>query len=188
MQSEPTPPASIPPAGEQIPVYDRSGSGTGWRGRILAGAACVLIGVGAGVVLGRVTAPTGGPQTLAEAFQQAQQGKLPTGNLQGQPGQGGPFGSQGNQGNQQGGNRGPGAGAGVQGDITAVSGQVLTISTPAGDLKVKLGGSTTIQKAVSAAKGDLVVGDTVSVRLEPSASNSGDGTVTASSITKEPAQ
>jgi hypothetical protein len=191
MQSEPTPPASIPPAGEQIPVYDRSGSGTGWRGRILAGAACVLIGAGAGFALGRVTAPTGGPKTLAEAFQQAQQGKLPTGNLQGQPGQpgqGGPFGGQGNQGNQQGGNRGPGAGAGVQGDITAVSGQVLSISTPAGDLKVKLGGSTTIQKAVAAAKGDLAVGDTVSVRLDPSVSNGGDGTVTASSITKEPAQ
>ena len=182
MQHEP-----ITPTGDQVPVYDRSDSGTRWRDRLLAGAVCLVVGLGGGFAVGRGTAPSG-PKTLAEAFQQAQQGKLPTGNLQGQPGQGGPFGSQGNQGNQQGGNRGPGAGAGVQGDITAVSGQVLTISTPAGDLKVKLGGSTTIQKAVSAAKGDLVVGDTVSVRLEPSASNSGDGTVTASSITKEPAQ
>jgi hypothetical protein len=196
MQSEPTPSASSPSAGEQVPVYDRDGPRSGWRGRVLAGAAFVLIGVGAGFALGRATAPSGGPKTLAEAFQQAQQGKLPTGNLQGQPGQGGPFGGQGNQGaqgnqqggNQQGGNRGPGAGAGVQGDITTVSGDVLTISTPAGDLKVKLGGSTTIQNAVSAAKGDLAVGDTVSVRLDPSASNSGDGTVTASSITEEPAQ
>src|SRR6266508_1748270 len=76
---------------------------------------------------------------------------------------------------------------GVQGDITAISGDVITISTPAADLKVKLGGETTILKAVSAAKGDLAVGDTVSVRIDPSASG-GNGTATASSITKEPAQ
>lgn len=154
----------------------------------MAGALCLVVGAGAGFAVGRTTASSG-PATLAEALQQAQQGKLPTGNLQGQRGQGGLFGGQngqGNQGNQNGqGNRTPGGG--VQGDITAISGDVITISTPAGDLTVKLGEGTTILKAVSAAKGDLAVGDTVSVRIDPSASG-GNGTATASSITKEPAQ
>src|SRR6266508_1513515 len=166
MQSEPTPPGFDQPAGDQVPVYDRGEPRHGWRDRIVAGALCLVVGAGAGFAVGRTTASSG-PATLAEALQQAQQGRLPTGNLQGQGG------------------RTPGGG--VQGDITAISGDVITISTPAGDLKVKLGGETTILKAVSAAKGDLAVGDTVSVRIDPSASG-GNGTATASSITKEPAQ
>jgi hypothetical protein len=188
MQSEPTtPPGGERPPDEQIPAYDRDGARPRWRDRIVAGALCLVLGAGAGFALGRTTAPSG-PSTLAEAFQQAQQGKLPAGDLQGLRGQGGGlFGGQngqngqGNQGNRT-------IGGGVQGDITAISGDVLTLSTPAGDLKVRLSGSTSIRKAVAAAKGDLAVGDTVSVRIDPSASGGGDGTATASSITKEPAQ
>jgi hypothetical protein len=179
MQSEPTPPGFDQPAGDQVPVYDRGEPRHGWRDRIAAGALCLVVGAGAGFAVGRTTASSG-RATLAEALQQAQQGRLPTGNLQGQRGQGGLFGGQNGQGYRT-------PGGGVQGDITAISGDVITISTPAGDLKVKLGGETTILKAVSAAKGDLAVGDTVSVRIDPSASG-GNGTATASSITKEPAQ
>src|SRR6266542_2229872 len=164
MQSEPTPPGFDQPAGDQVPVYDRGEPRHGWRDRIVAGALSLVVGAGAGFAVGRTTASSG-PATLAEALQQAQQGRLPTGNRQGNRTTGG----------------------GVQGYITAISGDVITISTPAGDLKVKLGGETTILKAVSAAKGDLAVGDTVSVRIDPSASG-GNGTATASSITKEPAQ
>src|SRR6266540_2499167 len=158
MQSEPTPPGFDQPAGDQVPVYDRGEPRHGWRDRIVAGALCLVVGAGAGFAVGRTTASSG-PATLAEALQQAQQGGLPTGNLQGQRGQGGLFGGQDGQG----------------------------YGTPGGDLKVKLGGETTILKAVSAAKGDRAVGDTVSVRIDPSAAG-GNGTATASSITKEPAQ
>jgi hypothetical protein len=76
----------------------------------------------------------------------------------------------------------------VQGDITSVDGEVLTVSTQAGELKVQLSGSTEILKAVAGKPSDLAVGDRVSVRLDPAASNGGTGTVTASSVTEEPAQ
>ncbi len=180
---------STTPVGDQVPVYDRSPSGSRWRDRLLAGAVCLVVGLGGGFALGRATAPSG-PKTLAEAFQQAQQGKLPRGNVQGlaggfRQGQGGqPGQAQGGQGGPLGGRGGPS----LQGDITAISGDVLTLTTGAGELKVQLGDSTQIRKAVSAKQGDLGVGDTVAVRLDPAASNGGNGTVVASSITKEPAQ
>jgi hypothetical protein len=184
-------PESATPVGDQVPVYDRSPNGSRWRDRLVAGAVCLVIGAGIGFAGGRVTAPSG-PKTLAEAVRQAQQGKLPRGDLQGfgtslQPGQGG----QGRNGQQQG---GPGGGAGgpgrpaVRGDITAISGGVVTLSTVAGELKLRLTGSTEIRRAVAAKQADLGVGDTVSVQLDPAASSGQDGTVTASSITEEPAQ
>jgi hypothetical protein len=185
------------PTGEQVPVYDRSDSGTRWRDRLLAGAVCLVVGLGGGFAVGRGTAPSG-PKTLAEAFQQAQQGKLPRGNLQGPAGgfgQGGNGGQngQGGQGgnggqNGQGGGFGGQGGPTVQGDITAVNGGVLTVTTGAGELKVQLNGSTQIRKAVSAKQGDLSVGDTIAVRFNPTASSGAGGTVVASSITLEPAQ
>ena len=72
--------------------------------------------------------------------------------------------------------------------ISGVSGDVLTVSTQAGELKVRLTDTTAIRRAVTGKAGDLASGDTVSVRLDPAAPNSGDGTVTASSVTEEPAQ
>jgi hypothetical protein len=174
-------------ADTEVPVYDRHNGRSPWRDRLVAGLLCLVVGGAGGFALGRATASSG-PATLAEAFQMAQEGKLPRGNQQQGPGgQGFPgFGNQNGQ-NQGGQGPGPGGGPSVQGDITSTDGDVLTISTQAGELKVQLSGSTEIRRAVAGKAGDLAVGDTVSVRLDPAAS-SGGGTVTASSVTEEPAQ
>ena len=189
MQQNPTSPDAT-----SVPVYDRGGGRSPWRDRLVAGVLCLVVGTAAGFFLGRSTAPTG-PATLAEAFQLAQQGKLPRGNLQGSGGgQGFPGGGQGFPGAGQGGQTqggqapGPGGGPSVQGDITARSGNMLTVSTRAGELKVQLTGSTEILKAVAGKAADLAVGDSVSVRLDTTASNGGAGTVTAARVTEEPAQ
>jgi hypothetical protein len=170
-----------------VPVYDRGGGRSPWRDRLVAGVLCLVVGAAGGFFLGRATASPG-PATLAEAFQLAQEGKLPRGNLQGPGGgQGFPGGGQGGQ-TQGGQAQGPGGGPSVQGDITARSGNVLTVSTRAGELKVQLTGSTEVLKAVAGKAADLAVGDSVSVRLDTTASNGGTGTVTAATVTKEPAQ
>jgi hypothetical protein len=180
------------PADTNVPVYDRGTGRSPWRDRLVAGLLCLVVGGAGGFALGRATASSG-PATLAEAFQMAQEGKLPRGNQQQGPGGGQGFpggqapGGQGQNGQNQGG-QGPGGGPSVQGDITSTDGDVLTISTQAGELKVQLSGSTEIRRAVTGKASDLAVGDTVSVRLDPAASNSSNGTVTASSITEEPAQ
>jgi hypothetical protein len=170
-----------------VPVYDRGGGRSPWRDRLVAGVLCLVVGAAGGFFLGRATASSG-PATLAEAFQLAQEGKLPRGNLQGPGGgQGLPGGGQGGQ-TQGGQAQGPGGGPSVQGDITARSGNVLTVSTRAGELKVQLTGSTEVLKAVAGKAADLAVGDSVSVRLDTTASNGGTGTVTAATVTEEPAQ
>jgi hypothetical protein len=169
-----------------VPVYDRGGGRSPWRDRLVAGVLCLVVGAAGGFFLGRATASSG-PATLAEAFQLAQEGKLPRGNLQGPGGgQGFPGGGQGGQ-TQGGQAQGPG-GPSVQGDITARSGNVLTVSTRAGEVKVQLTGSTEVLKAVAGKAADLAVGDSVSVRLDMTASNGGTGTVTAARVTEEPAQ
>ena len=175
MQQNPTTPDA---AGG--PTYDRGGGRSPWRDRLLAGVLCLVVGAAGGFLVGRAPAPSG-PATLAEAFQLAQEGKLPRGNLQG-PGDGQGGQTPGGQG------QGPGGGPSVQGDITSVDGDVLTVSTRAGELKVQLTGSTEVLKAVAGKAADLAVGDSVSVRLDPTASNGGAGTVTAASVTEEPAQ
>lgn len=177
------------PADTKVPVYDRGTGRSPWRDRLVAGLLCLVVGGAGGFALGRATASSG-PATLAEAFQMAQEGELPQGDMQGP---GGGQGFPGGQGGQRPGGQGPGGqgGAGgpsVQGDITSTDGDVLTISTQAGELKVQLSGSTEIRRAVTGKASDLAVGDTVSVRLDPAASNSSNGTVTAASVTKEPAQ
>jgi hypothetical protein len=180
------------PADTNVPVYDRGTGRSPWRDRLVAGLLCLVVGGAGGFALGRATASFG-PATLAEAFQMAQEGKLPLGNQQQGPGGGQGFpggqapGGQGQNGQNQGG-QGPGGGPSVQGDITSTDGDVLTISTQAGELKVQLSGSTEIRRAVTGKASDLAVGDTVSVRLDPAASNSSNGAVTASSITEEPTQ
>jgi hypothetical protein len=176
-----------------VPVYDRGGGRSPWRDRLVAGVLCLVVGAAGGFLVGRATAQSG-PATLAEAFQLAQEGKLPRGNLQG-PGGGQGFGGGGGQGfpgagqgGQGQGGRGPAGGPSVRGDITSVDGDVLTVSTQAGELKVQLSGSTEILKAVTGKASDLAVGDSVSVRIDTSASNSGNGTVSAASVTEEPAR
>ena len=175
MQQNPTTPDAT-----GVPVYDRGDGRSPWRDRLVAGVLCLVVGAAGGFFLGRATASSG-PATLAEAFQLAQQGKLPRGNLQG-PGAG-----QGGQ-TQGGQAQGRGGGPSVRGDITDRSGDVLTVSTPAGELKAQLTASTEILKAVPGKAADLAVGDSVSVRLDPTASNGGAGTVTAASVTEEPAR
>jgi hypothetical protein len=172
------------PSDTEVPVYDRRNGRSPWRDRLVAGALCLVIGGAGGFLLGRATASSG-PATLAEAFQMAQEGELPQGDLQGP---GGGQGFPGSQGGQGPGGQGGAGGPSVQGDITSVSGDVLTVSTQAGELKVQLSGSTEIRRAVAGKASDLAVGDSVSVRLDPAASSSSDGTVTASSVTEEPAQ
>lgn len=182
MQQNPTSPDAT-----GVPVYDRGGGRSPWRDRLVAGVLCLVVGAAGGFFLGRATASSG-PATLAEAFQLAQEGKLPRGNLQGPGGgQGFPGGGQGGQ-TQGGQAQGRGGGPSVQGDITARSGNVLTLSTRAGELKVQLTGSTEVLKAVAGKAADLAVGDSVSVRLDTTASNGGTGTVTAATVTKEPVQ
>ena len=182
MQQNPTSPDAT-----GVPVYDRGGGRSPWRDRLVAGVLCLVVGAAGGFFLGRATASSG-PATLAEAFQLAQEGKLPRGNLQGPGGgQGFPGGGQGGQ-TQGGQAQGPGGGPSVQGAITARSGNVLTVSTRAGEVKVQLTGSTEVLKAVAGKAADLAVGDSVSVRLDTTASNGGTGTVTAATVTKEPAQ
>ena len=189
MQQNPTSPDAT-----GVPVDDRGGGRSPWRDRLVAGVLCLVVGAAGGFLLGRATASPG-PATLAEAFQLAQEGKLPRGNLQGPGGgQGFPGGGQGSPGAGQGGQaqggqaQARGGGPSVRGEITDRSGDVLTVSTAAGELKVQLAGSTEILKAVAGKAADLAVGDNVSVRLDPTASNGGAGTVTAASVTEEPAQ
>jgi hypothetical protein len=178
------------PGREQAPVYPR-GPDEGrsrWRDWLVAGLVCLVIGAAGGFALGRTTAPSG-PKTLAEAVRLAQQGKLPRGTL------GGPgfFAGGSGQGNGQGaggqGQRpgGRGFGGGLQGQITAVNGDLLTVSTRAGSLQVRLTGSTAVRKAVAGKRSDLAVGDTVAIGLDLT-SGGGTGTVTARSVTEEPAQ
>ena len=177
------------PADTKVPVYDRGAGRSPWRDRLVAGVLCLVVGGVGGFALGRATASSG-PATLAEAFQMAQEGELPQGDMQGPGGGQGFPGGQGGQrpGGQDPGGQGGAGGPSVQGDITSTDGDVLTISTQAGELKVQLSGSTEIRRAVTGKASDLAVGDSVSVRRDPAASNSSIGTVTASSITEEPAQ
>jgi hypothetical protein len=177
MQPQPESPAG------QVPVYDHGAPSSPWRDRLLAGVLCLVLGAAAGFALGRATAPSG-PATLAEAFQLAQEGKLPQGDIQAVRGRGVPGGQ---NGQAQGAAPGRGGSPSVEGEITAVDGDVVTVSTRAGELKVKLTSSTTIGKVVAGNRSDLAAGDSVSVRLDPSASSGGDGTVTATSVTEEPA-
>jgi hypothetical protein len=178
----------IDPADTEVPVHDRGTGRSPWRDRLIAGVLCLVVGAAGGFALGRATAS--GPSTLAEALQLAQEGKLPQGDVQGRfgGGQGFPGGGQNQGGGGQGGQPGQGGGPSIQGEITTVSGDVLTVSTQAGELKVQLTGSTEIRRAVAGKAADLAVGDTVSVRIDPGASNSSDDTVSASSVTEEPAQ
>jgi hypothetical protein len=172
----------INPADTEVPVYDRRNGQSPWRDRLVAGALCLVLGGVGGFALGRATGSSG-PATLAEAFQLAQEGKLPRGDLQGRGGGQGFPGGQAPGGGQGGAGR-----PSVQGDITSVDGDVLTVTTQAGELKIQLTGSTEIRRAVAGKASDLAAGDTISVQLDPAASNSGNGTVTASSVTEEPAQ
>jgi hypothetical protein len=189
--TDPPPPAG--PGTERLaPVPPASGGG---RRVIVAAGLALAVGLAGGFFAGRATAPKG-PATLAEAFQQAQAGKLPVGNggpggvlrrgQNGQNGQGatpgqgfpGPGGTP-----PGGGNGGQGGPGGIQGQVTAVDGDTITVQTSAGPIKVKLSDSTTIERATAGSRKDLAVGTQVSVRPDFNAGNTAAGEVTAASIT-----
>jgi hypothetical protein len=76
-------------------------------------------------------------------------------------------------------------GRGTAGQVTAVSGNVITIHNPntGQDTKVQLSGNTTISKTAAGSTADLQPGVNVTVVGQPGA----DGTVDASSVSIVPA-
>jgi hypothetical protein len=157
-------------------------------------AVALVIGLAGGFGIGRVTAPKG-PESLAEAMQLAASGDLPTGDMQGGPVR---IGAAPGQGQDQlggppagapvpggpGGGRGPG---GLQGEVTAVDGDTVTLKTQAGEVKVQLTDQTTVARSTKGTAGDVKVGATVSVRPDfdsAGAANAGSAVV-AGSVTVE---
>ena len=135
--------------------------------------ALVLIAGGAGFGLGRHTAPAAAPQTAsARTFGNAPGGTFPgggTGTGRGARGVGGAG----------------GAGGGfVTGQVTAVSGDIVTVQAATGvDTPVLISSSTDISKTVTGAVGDVAVGQTVQIR----GTQADDGSVTATSFQIRPA-
>lgn len=199
-------PVGEPPMGE-VPIYDRGTPGAGRRNLVLAAVIALVVGLGAGYAVGRQTAPKGAT-TLAEAIQLAGQGKLPTGNLaaaRGNGGLGGLFrGGQGGQG--QNGQAAPGAGNGsggtgnrngggflfgggqrngIQATVSSVSGDIVTVETAAGQLRIRIGATTKFQKAAPGARSDITPGSRVLVNFDLNGSQNDDGSVAAASILSE---
>lgn len=196
----PTAPIDAGPPPGEVPVYDRPQPGGGARRSIVLAALIMLVvGLGGGYALGRQTAPKGA-SSLAEAVQLASAGKLPTGDLSslrgglrgafgrragnGQDGNGtGNGNAQGNGGGFLfGGGQG---GRGIQATVQSVSGDTVTLQTPAGQLRVRIGPDTKIQKATGGAKSDITPGGRVVVTFDLGGSGGGDGTVAAASILAE---
>ena len=77
------------------------------------------------------------------------------------------------------------AGRGTAGQVTAVSGNVITIHNPTTgqDTKVQLGSDTTVSKTLAGSTADLQPGVNVTVVGQPGA----DGTVNATSVSIVPA-
>ena len=201
-----------PPFQGEVPSYDRGEPGSGRRKVILAAVIALVVGLGAGFAVGRQTAPTGAT-TLAQAFQLASAGKIPTGDLSSVRGNlGGAFrrngqGGQGGQGQGANGQAAPGAGGqngngtgngsggflfgggqgnrGIQATVNAVSGDTITLQTPAGQLRVRIGPNTKIQKAAPGSKSDIAPGSRVVVDFDLSGSTNDDGSVAAASILAE---
>jgi hypothetical protein len=183
---------------DDVPVYDRGTAGGGRRPVVLAAVVALLVGLGGGFLAGRQTAPKG-PATLADAVRLAGQGKLPTGTFtpgqggfgglfRGGNGQGAPFGGgqNGQNGNGQGSRGAPGRqfNRSIQATVSSVAGDVVTVQTAAGQVQVRIGPGTRIEKAARGSKTDLAPGSRVLVTLDV-ASSAGNGSVTAASILAE---
>jgi len=177
---------------------------------IWIGVATLVVGLVAGFFIGRGTASSG-PSSLADAITQTVNGSLPrgdvTGALQksggfravlgtgagglGRGGAGGGTGAGGGGTGTGGGGAGAGAGAGggrggVAGTVAAINGNVITITTNAGSVKVTLTGSTTYQKSVAATQTDVTAGERVTVRPDFTTPSSGNQ-VNAGTVVIQPA-
>ncbi|HEX8860086.1 MAG TPA: hypothetical protein VGC06_13535 [Actinomycetes bacterium] len=199
----PTAPIDAGPPPGEVPVYDRPQPGGARRQLVLAAVIALLVGLGGGYAIGRQTAPKGAG-SLAEAVQLASAGKLPTGDLSslrgGLRGALGRRAGNGQGGNGQGGNgngtangnaQGNGGGflfgggqggRGIQATVQSVSGDTVTLQTPAGQLRVRIGPDTKIRKATGGARSDIIPGGRVLVTFDLGGSGGGDGTVAAASI------
>jgi hypothetical protein len=128
---------------------------------------------------------------LGGIFRRGQGGQGQNGqgqNGQGQNGQAAPgTGSGGNGGNGNGGGFlfGGGQRNGIQATVSSVSGDTVTIQTAAGQLKVRIGAGTQIQKAAPGAKSDIAPGSRVLVRFDLNGTQNDDGSVPAASILSE---
>ena len=177
---------------------------------IWIGVATLVVGLVAGFFIGRGTASSG-PSSLADAITQTVNGSLPrgdvTGALQksggfravlgtgagglGRGGAGGGTGAGGGGTGTGGGGAGAGAGAGggrggVAGTVAAINGNVITITTNAGSVKVTISGSTTYQKSVAATLTDVTAGERVTVRPDFTTPSSGSQ-VNAGTVVIQPA-
>src|SRR4051812_7385160 len=166
-----------------VEEYEDDYEGGGATRWVIAAVVAIVL-IGAAFFAGRAVAG-GGPATLAEAVQQARAGDLPCSdtntaapagtppaNAGGAPGAGG-FGGAGgtefalraicgqNNPTTNGapgtgtGRLGGGIGFGLTGQVTAVSGDSLTIQSPRGNQTVKIGPNTKVSKSSSAAASDV---------------------------------
>ena len=160
---------------------------------IWAGVGALVLGLIGGFFLGRTTASSG-PSSLAAAIQQTESGSLPRGDVAGvlQGGGGvrailGAAGAGGGTGTGTGGagSRG-GLGGGVAGTVSAVNGDVITITSTAGQVQVIVSGSTTYSKTAPASISDVAAGERITVRPDFSSPSSG-GKVDVVSVVIVPA-
>jgi hypothetical protein len=169
---------------------------------IWVGVATLVVGLVAGFFIGRGTASSG-PSSLADALTQTASGSLPRGDVTGAIQKSGGFrailgtgtgagggagtGGAGTGGAGTGGaGRGGGGVGGVAGTVASINGNVITITTNAGTVKVNISGSTTYQKSVAATQADVTTGERVSVRPDFTAPSSG-GQVNAGTVIIQPA-
>jgi hypothetical protein len=204
-----------PPMMGEVPTYDRGWPGVGRRNLVLAAVIALVVGLGAGYAVGRQTAPKGATtlaQAIQLASQgkiptgnlAAARGNGGLGGLfrrgqggQGQNGQGGQAApGKGNGGNGNGGNGGNGNGGGflfgggqrnggIQATVSSVSGDTVTVETAAGQLKIRIGAATKVQKAAPGARSDIAPGSRVLVRFDLNGTQNDDGSVAAASILSE---
>ena len=175
---------------------------------IWAAVAALVVGLVGGYFIGHGTASSG-PSSLADAFKQAANGSLPRGDVTGTIQQlggfraitggggaggarGGAAGGTGTGGTGTGGTGGGGGGGGrggfggVAGTVDSINGNVITITTNAGQVKVLVSGSTTYLKTAPAAQTDVTNGERVTVRPDFTSPSSG-GQTNAASVTIQPA-